>query len=72
MTKYFPKRLYLKLQLNSFWMVEKFFTVEKLIEFHKIIDDLENNEVNIEDKDKDLSLLRSLRQYFEHFKNALL
>src|SRR3954465_923163 len=46
--------------------------VEQLTEFHKIIDDLENIEVKIDDEDKALLLLSLLPRSFEHFKDALL
>ena len=53
-------------------MVDNKSIVEQLTEFHKIIDDLENIEVKIDDEDKGLLLLSSLPRSFEHFKDALL
>lgn len=51
-------------------MVENKSIVEKLIEFNKIIDDIENSEVKVEDGDTPL-LLSSLPRSFEHFKDVL-
>lgn len=53
-------------------MVENKSIMEYLTEFHKIIDDLENIEVKIDDDDNDLLLLSSLPRSFENFKNSLL
>lgn len=53
-------------------MVENKFIVEKLTEFHKIIDDLVNIQVKIDDENTDLLLLSSLHKHFELFKDALL
>ena len=44
----------------------------QLTEFNKILDDLANIEVNVEDEDKALLLLCSLPKFFEHFKDAIL
>lgn len=46
--------------------------MEKLIEFHKIIDDLENTEVKIDDEDKTLLMFRSLLKSFEPFNVTFL
>ena len=53
-------------------MVENKSIVEQHTEFHKIIDDLKNIEVKIEDEDKALLLLSLLPRFFDHFKDALL
>lgn len=53
-------------------MVDKKSVVEQLTKFHKIIDDLENIEVNIDDEDKALLLLITLLRSFENFKDAIL
>ena len=71
MTKSLAHRLCLKQQLYSFRMVEYKSIVEELTEFHKIIDDLENIEVKIDDEDKALLLLSSLPISFDHFKGSL-
>lgn len=52
-------------------MVENKFIVEKLIEFHKIVDALVNIEVKIEDGDNTLLWFSSLPTPFENFKDAL-
>ena len=53
-------------------MVENKSIVEQLTEFHKIIDDLDNIEVKIEDEDKAFLLLSSLPRFFEHLRDALI
>ncbi|KHN06133.1 Retrovirus-related Pol polyprotein from transposon TNT 1-94, partial [Glycine soja] len=47
-------------------------TTEQLADFNKILDDLENIEVKLEEEDKALLLLNSLPKSFEHFKDAIL
>nr|KYP76711.1 Retrovirus-related Pol polyprotein from transposon TNT 1-94 [Cajanus cajan] len=46
--------------------------VDQSAEFNKILDDLKNIEVQLEDEDKALLLLNSLLRNFEHFKDAIL
>lgn len=53
-------------------MVESKSISEQLAEFNTILDDLANIEVNMEDEDKALLLLRSLPKSFEHFKDTIL
>lgn len=72
MIKYFPHRLCLKQQLYSFSMVENKSILEKLIEFYKIINDLENIKVKIDDDDKAKLLLNSLPISCDHFKDVFL
>lgn len=72
MTKSLANRLCLKQQLYSFRMIESRSIVEQLKDFNKILDDLENIEVNLEDEDKVLMLLSSLRKSYEHFKDVIL
>lgn len=72
MTKYFAHILGLKQKLYSFPMVDNKSIVKQLTKFHKIIDDLENIKVKIDDEDKTISLLSSLPKSFEHVKGALL
>ena len=43
-----------------------------MVDFNKILDDLENIEVKLEEEDKALLLLNSLPKSFEHFKDAIL
>jgi len=45
--------------------------MEQLTEFNKIIDDLENIEVQLEDEDKTILLLCALPKSFESFKNIM-
>lgn len=72
MTKSLAHRQLLKQQLYSFRMVESKTISEQLAEFNKILDDLANIEVNMEDEDKALLLLCSLPKSFEHFKDTIL
>lgn len=53
-------------------MVDNKFIVEQLKKFHKIIDDLENIEVKIDNDDKDLIFLSSLCRSFENFKDSII
>lgn len=60
MTKSLAQKLCMKQKLYSFYMVENKSIMEKLPGFHKIIYNLQNIEVKIEDEDKVLLLLSSL------------
>ncbi|MCI36216.1 cytochrome P450, partial [Trifolium medium] len=62
MTKSLAHKQCLKQQLYFYCMVDNKPVVEQLAEFNKIIDDLANIDVNLEDEDKSL----------ENFKDALL
>jgi len=68
MKKSFSNRLCLKQQMYTFKMTESRTTTKQLVDFNKILDDLENIEVKLEEKDKALLLPNS----FEHFKDAIL
>ncbi|XP_058784791.1 uncharacterized protein LOC131659650 [Vicia villosa] len=46
--------------------------VEQLVNFHKIIDDLRDIDVKIDDEDKNLLLLRLLPRSFEYFMDTFL
>jgi len=76
MTKSLTHRQFLKQQLYSFKMVESKAIMkqltEQLTEFNKILDDLENIEVQLEDEDKAILLLRALPKSFESFKDTML
>jgi len=72
MTKSLAHRQFLKQQLYSFKMVESKTVTEQLTEFNKILDDLENIEVQIEDEDKTILLLCALPISFESFKDTML
>ena len=45
---------------------------EQLADFNKILDDLENIEVKLEEEAKAFLLLNSSPKSFEHFKDAIL
>ena len=72
MTKSLAHRQFLKQQLYSFKMVESKAIMEQLTEFNKILDDLENIKVNLEDEDKAILLLCALPRSFESFKDTML
>ena len=72
MTKSLAHRQFLKQQLYSFKMVESKAITEQLAEFNKILDDLENIEVNLEDEDKAILLLYALPRSFDSFKDTML
>ncbi|WVY90035.1 hypothetical protein V8G54_035549 [Vigna mungo] len=72
MTRSLAHRLCLKQQLFSFKMSESRTIEEQIAEFSKIVDDLENIEVKLEDEDKAVILLNALPKTFEHFRDALL
>jgi hypothetical protein len=72
MTKSLAHKQCLKQQLYFFRMVENRSVVEQLAEFNKIIDDLANIDVVLEDEDKTFHLLSSLPKSLENLKDALL
>jgi len=63
MTKSLAHRKFLKQKLYSFKMVESKTIMELLTEFKKILDDLENVEVHLEDEDKVILLLCDLKDH---------
>jgi len=72
MTKSLAHRQFHKQQLYSFKMVESKTVTEQLTKFNKILDDLENIEVKLEDEDKAILLLCALPRSFESFKDTML
>ena len=68
MTKSLAHRQFLKQQLYTFKMVES----KTVTEFNKILNDLENIEVQLEDEDKAILLLCALPRSFEFFKDTML
>ena len=72
MTKSLAHRQFLKQQLNSFKMVESKTVTEQLTDLNKMLDDLENIEVQLEDVDKAILLLCALPRSFESFKDTML
>jgi len=59
-------------QLYSFKMVVSKAIMEQLTEFTKMLNDLENIEVHLEDEDKSILLLCALPRSFESFKDTML
>ncbi|CAJ2659843.1 unnamed protein product [Trifolium pratense] len=72
MTKSAAHKQFLKQKLFFYRMVETKSMTEQLAEFNKIIDDLANLEVNLEDEDKALHLLCTLPKSYESFKDTML
>ncbi|WJX42094.1 hypothetical protein P8452_29365 [Trifolium repens] len=72
MTKSLAHKQLLKQQLYFFRMVENKSVMEQLAEFNKIIDDLANIDVNLEDEDKAFHLLCAFPKSLENLKDALL
>lgn len=52
MTNSLAYKQFLKQKLYSFWMMESKTITKQLTEFNKILNNLKNIEVNIEDEDK--------------------
>lgn len=72
MTKSLANTLYMKQRLYSFKMSEEKSTSEQIDDFNKIIDDLENIHITLEDEDKALLLLNAIPKKYEHFKDVML
>ncbi|KAK2421738.1 alpha carbonic anhydrase [Trifolium repens] len=72
MTKSVAHKLFLKQKLYFYRMVESKSITEQLAEFNKIIDDLANIDVKLEDEDKALHLLCILPKSYESFKDTML
>ena len=72
MTKSVAHKQFLKHKLYLYRMVESKSITEQLAEFNKIIDDLANIDVNLEDEDKALDLLCTLPKSYESFKDTML
>nr|KYP49841.1 Retrovirus-related Pol polyprotein from transposon TNT 1-94 [Cajanus cajan] len=72
MTKFLVDRLYLKQSLYSFEMNEDKPMGEQLDQFNKLILDLENIDVTIDNEDQALLLLCSLTRAFSYFKETML
>ena len=72
MTKSLVNRLYLKQALSSFKMIEDKVLAEQLDMFNKLILDLENIDVKIDDEDQALLLLCVFPRSHAQFKETLL
>ena len=70
--KSLAKRLYMKRKLYTFSMKERTIGNDHLDEFNKLILDLENVNIILEDKDRALIMLSSLSDSYEHFVDTLL
>ncbi|KAH9681147.1 hypothetical protein KPL71_026853 [Citrus sinensis] len=70
--KSLAKRLYMKRKLYTFSMKEGTAMKDHLDEFNKLILDLENVNVMLEDEDRALILLSSLPDSYEHYVDTLL
>ena len=72
MTKSLVKRLFLKQKLFGYKMTAGKTMEENLDDFLKIILDLENIEVKVEDEDQALLLLQSLPESYSNLKDTML
>lgn len=72
MTKSLANRLYMKQRLYSYKFTQDRGIGEQLDEFNKLLDDLENIDVKIEDEERAIMLLSALPKSFEHLKDAML
>lgn len=72
MTKSLANRLYLKQRLYSYKIQEEKGLEDQMEEFTKILDVLENIEIELEEEDKALILLNALPRSYENFRDAML
>ncbi|KAL8523239.1 hypothetical protein ACS0TY_013272 [Phlomoides rotata] len=72
MVKTLANRLYMKHKLYAFRMVDEKPILEQLDEFNKILDNLENIDIKMEEEDKALIFLSALPKSFENFKDTFL
>lgn len=72
MTKSLTSRLYLKQRLYTLRMSEGTLVQNHIDEFNKLISDLRNMDVKIEDEDQALIMLCSLPHSFENFVDTML
>lgn len=72
MTKSLANRLYLKQRLYAYKIKEDQSLEDQIEKFVKILDDLENIEIKLEEDDKALILLNALPRTYENFKDAIL
>ena len=70
--KSLAKRLYMKRRLYTFSMKDGVAMKDHVDEFNKLILDLENVNIILEDEDRALILLSSLPESYEHFVDTLL
>ncbi|KAH9650271.1 hypothetical protein KPL70_026312 [Citrus sinensis] len=70
--KSLAKRLYMKRRLYTFSMKEGVAIKDHLDEFNKLILDIENVNIDLEEEDRALIMLSSLPDSFEHFVDTLL
>nr|GFB49693.1 retrovirus-related Pol polyprotein from transposon TNT 1-94 [Tanacetum cinerariifolium] len=72
MTKSLANRLYLKKKLYTYYMSPGTKLGDHIDEFNKLILDLANIDIEIEDEDQVLMLLTSLPSFYENFMETLL
>lgn len=72
MSKCLANRLYTKLCLYYFKIQDGKGIEDQIDVFIKILDDLENIEVKLDEEDKARILLNALRKSYENFKDAML
>lgn len=72
MTKSSANRLFMKQRLYSFKIKEDSVTSDQIDEFIKIIDDLKNLGIKLDEEDKTLFLFNALPKSYENFRDAML
>nr|GFA42298.1 retrovirus-related Pol polyprotein from transposon TNT 1-94 [Tanacetum cinerariifolium] len=72
MTKSLANKLYLKKKLFTFYMHSGKKLSKNIDEFYKLIGDMANIDVDIDDKDQELMLLTSLASSYDKFMETLL
>lgn len=72
MDKSVQNKLHLKQKLYFFKVYDDKSMVDQLDEFSKVLDELQNVKVKLEDEDKNILLLNALPKSLEHFKDTMI
>lgn len=72
MTKSLTNQLFMKQRLYSYKLTEDKGMEDQIDEFNKVLDDLENLYIKLEDSDKTIMLLNTLPKSYDHLKDVML